>query len=481
MTGDHLTIADAAAALRAGEVSSAELVESAIAVADALDPELGMFLDRFVDPCRVAAAEADRAREAGDELGPLHGIPLIVKDNISTEEGVSTAQSLVLDPEWSDGDAVAVARLRRAGGVIVGKATTMEFAIGAPDSEKPFPVPKNPHDVRRWAGGSSSGCGSAVATGAALGGLGSDTAGSIRVPAAFCGVSGLMPTFGRVPKSGCVPLGFSLDRLGPIARSARDCALMLGALAGSDPSDPTSIDVPVPAYAGPPLGDLSGMRVGVDRLSRASGAAADPALPSLMDAALAALERLGARVEEVELPFYDEMVAADMVIMISEALAYHLHDLRTRWSEYGAGTRVQIGSGVFYSAADYVQAQRARRRGQSALARLFGEFDLIVTPTSSAGAITLEELNAMIEGIGAEGDGSAGFGPLHTPYWNATGNPVLSVPIGFTADGLPLGMQIAGRPFDEAAILGAGAAFQDVTEWHLQLPPSPVGRSGGAG
>jgi aspartyl-tRNA(Asn)/glutamyl-tRNA(Gln) amidotransferase subunit A len=477
----YLTITDAAAALAAGEVSSLELAESAIAVADALDSDLGMFLDRFVDPCRIAAIEADRARERGDALGPLHGIPLAIKDNISAKEGVSTAQSLVLDPEWSDGDAVAVARLRGAGGLIMGKATTMEFAIGAPDVGKPFPVPKNPYDVERWAGGSSSGCGSAVATGAALGGIGTDTAGSIRVPAAFCGVSGLMPTFGRVPKSGCVPLGYSLDRVGPIARSARDCALMLGVLAGRDPSDMTSIDISVPDYVGALTGDLSGMRVGVDRLSRVSGAGADPALSSLLEAAISVLESLGAQVEEVELPYYDEMVAAATVIMGSEALAYHMQDLQTRWSDYGAGTRVQIGSGVFYSAADYVQAQRARRSGQAALAGLFEKVDLIITPTSSAEAITLKELNAMIEGIGAEGDGSAGFGPLHTPYWNATGNPVLSVPIGLTANGLPLGMQIAGRPFDEAAVLEAGDAFQRDTNWHLNLPPSPVGQGADPG
>src|SRR6201996_337066 len=233
---EYLTITDAAAALRSGQVSSVELVSEAIAVADAADETLGVFLNRFVDQSLAAAKEADAKQAAGEELGPLHGIPLGIKDIITTSEGVSTAQSLILDPAWSHGDAEVVTRLRDAGGIIAGKLTTMEFAIGMPDFSKPFPIPRNPWNPDHWTGGSSSGSGSSVAAGMVLGALGTDTGGSIRIPAAFCGITGLMPSFGRVPKSGCVPLGYSLDHIGPMARSARDCALMLSVLAGHDAS-----------------------------------------------------------------------------------------------------------------------------------------------------------------------------------------------------------------------------------------------------
>jgi len=459
------TITDAAAALRAGETTSVELVEQAIAVADATDAEVGSFLARFVDSSLAAAAAADEALTRGAEVGPLHGIPLGIKDIITTVEAPSTAQSLILDPAWSHGDAVVVSRLREAGGIIMGKTTTMEFAIGIPDASKPFPIPRNPWNTDRWAGGSSSGSGSALATGAVLGALGTDTGGSIRIPAAFCGITGLMQTFGRVPKSGCVPLGYSLDHIGPMARSARDCALLLGVLAGHDPSDASSLDVPVPDYLAALTGDLTGLRIGIDRLSRIGGAGEDPGLPAVFDAAIAVLAAQGAEIVEIELPYYDEMTAADMVIMASEALAYHLPDLQTRWSDYFAGTRAMVGSGAFYSAADYVQAQRVRRVGQKALAAVFDEVDLLVTPTSGAGAISFADLDTLIEGAGR-----GVFGPIYTPYWDTVGNPVLAAPMGFTTGGLPLSLQIAGRPFDEATVLRAGDAYQQATSWHLRTP-----------
>jgi aspartyl-tRNA(Asn)/glutamyl-tRNA(Gln) amidotransferase subunit A len=462
---EYLTITDAAAALRAGEVTSVELVERAVAIGDATDGAVGSFLNRFTDEALVAAKAADEALASGAELGPLHGIPLGIKDIITTAEGPSTAQSLILDPAWSNGDAVVVARLRAAGAIILAKTTTMEFAIGLPDPTKPFPIPRNPWNLDRWAGGSSSGSGSSVATGAVLGALGTDTGGSIRIPAAFCGITGLMQSFGRVPKSGCVPLGYSLDHIGPMARSARDCALMLSVLAGHDPSDLCSIDEPVPDYLAGLTADLTGVRVGVDRLTRAAGDAEDPALRGVLDDALDELRALGAEIVDLELPFYAEMTAADMVIMCSEALAYHRPDLQTRWSDYSAGARAIIGGAALYGAADYVQAQRARRVGQKALAAVYRDVDLIVTPTASAGATSFTDLDAMLEEVT-----SGGFGPIHTPYWDSTGNPVITVPMGFTADGMPLGLQIAGRPFDEAAVLRAGDAFQTRTAWHLEVP-----------
>src|SRR5882757_9881193 len=242
-----LTLTEAAAALRAGTTTSRRLDELALATADAADAELAAGVDR----------------------GPLQGIPFGVKDILAMAEGPTTAQSDVLDPAWGAGrDAPVVARLKAAGAVLTGKTSTMEFAIGMPDGSKDFPVPRNPWNPATWPGGSSSGTGAGVAAGMFYAGLGTDTGGSIRIPAAFCGITGLMPTFGRVPKSGCVPLGYSLDHIGPMARSAEDCALMLQAMVGHDASDVTSLDVPVPDYLAALTGDLTGVRIGVDRLSR---------------------------------------------------------------------------------------------------------------------------------------------------------------------------------------------------------------------
>jgi aspartyl-tRNA(Asn)/glutamyl-tRNA(Gln) amidotransferase subunit A len=297
-----------------------------------------------------------------------------------------------------------------------------------------------------------------VACGAFLGAVGSDSGGSIRIPAAFCGISGLLPTYALVPRTGYVPAAFTLDNIGPMARSARDCALLLGVMAGGAND-----------YAGGLSGDLRGMRIGVDRLSRIAGDLEVPELPALFDAALASFESLGAEVVEVELPLYHELVAAVMVVTVSEALAYHRDDLQARWSDYFAWTRRIVATGAFVSGADYVQAQRLREVGKKRLAQLFSDVDLVVTPTSSAVAISFADLD---EAIGGAGMGK--FGAVHTAYWNATGNPVLSVPIGFTANGLPLGLQIAGRPHQDASVLRAGDAMQQQTDWHLRIPPVAV-------
>ncbi|MGW4590513.1 amidase [Amycolatopsis thermoflava] len=458
------TVTDAAAALRAGATTSVALTEAAIAAADRQDAEIGTYLHRLDDYALERAAEADAELAHGVDRGPLHGIPFGVKDIIAMAEGPTTAQSLVLDPAWGAGrDAPVVARLKSAGAVITGKTSTMEFACGMPDDTKPFPVPRNPWNPDTWPGGSSSGTGSGVAAGMFLAGLGTDTAGSIRIPAAFCGVSGLMPTFGRVPKSGCVPLGYSLDHIGPLARSARDCAAVLEVLAGLDTSDPDCVDAPfsAPAFDG----DLSGLRVGVVREGHFPDHA-DPALTGAFDAAVAVLAEQGATVVEVTLPYWHEMITADMVTMGCEALAYHRNDLAGRWGDYYAATRAMLVTGAMASGADYVQAQRVRRVAQDALARLFETVDVIAAPTAAVGAPTFDSITTPGGGV----DVSELFSLIFTPYWDSVGNPVLAVPMGFTADGMPLSLQLAGPAFGEATILRAGDAFQQSTDWHLRVP-----------
>ncbi|HEX3789583.1 MAG TPA: amidase [Pseudonocardiaceae bacterium] len=459
-----ITLTDAAAALRAGTVTSRQLTEAAFAVADAADEQLGAYLARFDDTALAAADRADEELAAGLDRGPLHGIPFGVKDILASAEGPTTAQSLVLDPAWGAGkDAPTVARLKAAGAVITGKASTMEFACGMPDPSKPFPPPRNPWNPETWPGGSSSGTGAGVAAGMFLAGLGTDTAGSIRIPAAFCGVSGLMPTFGRVPKSGCVPLGYSLDHIGPLARSARDCADVLSVIAGRHLSDPDSVDAPftVPEWGG----DLTGLRIGVAR-SGHFPEGSDPALAGVFEATLAEFSAAGAELVEIELPYWAELRTANLVTMACEALAYHRVDMSTRWTDYFAATRAMLARGALVSGADYVQAQRVRRVAQDAVARLFDQVDLVICPTASVSAPKYTELT--------NPDGTTDvenmFTLIHTGYWDCLGNPVLAVPMGFSSEGLPLSVQLAARPFEEATALKAGDAFQQRTNWHLQVP-----------
>ncbi|GAB2990261.1 amidase [Amycolatopsis acidiphila] len=391
-----------------------------------------------------------------------------MKDILAMAEGPTTAQSLILDRTWGAGrDAPVVSRVKAAGAVITGKTTTMEFACGMPDAAKPFPIPRNPWNPGTWTGGSSSGTGSGVAAGMFLAGLGTDTGGSIRIPAAFCGVSGLMPTFGRVPKSGCVPLGYSLDHIGPLARSARDCAAVLEVLAGPHASDPDCVDAP---FTAPEFtGDLSGLRVGVVR-EHHFPEGSDPALAATFDAAAAVLAEQGATVVEVTLPYWQEMITADLVTMGCEALAYHRADLTGRWTDYFVGTRAMMATGAMVSGADYVQAQRVRRVAQDAVAALFETVDVIACPTASTGAPEIEDL----AGPDGQPDVGAMFETVHTPYWDSVGNPVLAVPMGFTAGGMPLSLQLAGPAFGEAAILRAGEAFQQSTDWHLRVPEPAI-------
>jgi aspartyl-tRNA(Asn)/glutamyl-tRNA(Gln) amidotransferase subunit A len=452
-----LTIEDAATSLRDGRVTSAQLTAAALARADRYDGWVGAFLARFDETAMARAEQADKELGAGIDLGLLHGIPIGVKDILAAQEGPTTAQSLVLDPAWGAGkDAPVVRRLRHAGAVIVGKTTTMEFAVGLPEAGKPFPVPVNPWRRERWPGGSSSGTGSGVAAGFFLAGIGSDTGGSIRIPAAFCGVSGLMPTFGRVPKSGCAPLGFSLDHVGPLARSAWDCAAVLQAIAGPDPSDPDSADRPVPSFLTGVDEGITGWRIGVLREHHFDDA--EPGVTEVFEAAIGTLGELGAQVVEVKVPLYQEVLAATMVTLAAEACAYHHADLVARWADYTVAARRMVAAGALVSGADYVQAQRVRRVGQRKLAEVLSLVDIIVAPTIT---MTAPRLDSAMEG--------ELLTRLHTPYWDSVGNPVLAVPIGFV-DGLPVSMQVAAAPFAEGTLVRAGRAYQQRTDWHRRAP-----------
>jgi len=456
------TISEAAAWLREGRITSVELTSAMQSRADRLDPVLGTYLSRCDEAALAASARADAALAAGRAHPDLLGIPLAVKDILSTDDCPTTGQSLVLDRTWGDqGDAPAVARLRKTGAVLMGKTSTMEFAIGLPDPEKPFPIPRNPWLTSAWSGGSSSGTANGVSAGLFLGGIGTDTGGSIRMPAALCGITGLKPTWGRVPKSGCLPLASTLDHVGPMARSARDCALLLNAMAGPDPTDPDSADQPVPDYVAALDGSVAGLRIGVEREHHTRAAMVDPRAAELLEEAVTTLEKAGASVVEITMDLWEAVNEATIITTFSEGFAVHRRNLQTRWSDYGAFTRTMLATGAFYTATDYVQAQRVRQAGRQEVAALLADVDVIAGLTTGAGAPPVEGLDFA----------STLMLPVFTAVWDGLGLPTVSVPVGFTAAGLPIGMQLSAGPWDEATVLRVADAYQQLTDWHLAEPP----------
>lgn len=458
------TLLETIDALRDRSVTSVALVTEAIERAQRTT-RMGWFHRRFDQEALSRACDIDRRRAAGDDVGQLGGVPIVVKDLLATDDGPTTGGSDVLDPHWGDrGDGSAVRRMRTAGAVLLGKSTTSELGMGTPDADPPpgIAVPRNPWDETRWTGGSSAGSAAAVAGGVVTAAIGTDSGGSIRMPAAFCGVTGLKPTYGRIPKDGVVPMGWSTDHVGPLAVSAADCALLLQIMAGWSADDPASVDVPMQQWERTGHADLRGVRVGVDSLTRLGGVV-HPEQPDVFAAAIAELVDAGAQVVEIELPYYAELASAAIVTTLSEALAYHQRDLTGRWADFFASTRSTIGLAAYFTGADYVQAQRLRRTTGDAVASLLRDVDVIATPTASIVATPYDRLGAFFE--------SGEFFAVYATYWNLLGNPALSVPMGFTGDRLPLGLQLAGAHFDEAAVLRAGAAYQDRTDWHRLRPP----------
>jgi aspartyl-tRNA(Asn)/glutamyl-tRNA(Gln) amidotransferase subunit A len=455
------TLVEAGEALRSGRLSAVALTQELLARAKATQDTIAAFITITEETALAAAQQADTELRSGTDRGPLHGIPLGIKDIIATSDAPTTANSRVLDPAWGNrDDATVVRKLRQAGAVLLGKLALHEFAIGWPDPSTGFRVPKNPWDLARTPGGSSSGTGAAIAGGLILGGLGTDTGGSIRGPAAHCGISGLKPTFGRVSKEGCVPLGYSLDNIGPMARTARDCAVLLQVLAGFDPLDPCSAREPVPDMLANLNGSLEGVRIGLNRAYFFDV----PELNSeVRQAVLAAIDRLAAAgASVIDVPFAHAAIARDAqrVIMFSEAYAYHELDLQERSEKYGKYTRQQIQQGAFFAAADYIQAQRVRALVKAEAEQALAAVDVLITPTMLTVAPTFE---------GYDPDAMRRQ-PTFTGIWNLTGLPALSVCCGFSAAGLPIGMQIVGRAFDEPTVLKVGDAYQLLTDWHTRVP-----------
>jgi aspartyl-tRNA(Asn)/glutamyl-tRNA(Gln) amidotransferase subunit A len=454
------TIVEAVDALRSRRMSSVELTRALLERARAAQETVGAF-QVFTEESALAAAEqADAELARGQDRGPLQGVPLGIKDILATADAPTTASSNVLDPTWGNReDATSVRKLRDAGAVILGKLVLHEYAIGWPDPATGMRFARNPWDLARSPGGSSSGTGAALAAGLILGGLGTDTGGSIRGPASFCGISGLKATFGRVSKEGCVPLSYSLDHIGPMARTARDCAVLLQVIAGHDSRDPTTVRRDVPDYGAALNGSVNGLRIGVPRsffeLSELNAETRDAVLRALDE-----LTRAGASIADVQLPHAAEARIPQRVIMLGEAYAYHQADLQQQPEKYGKNTRRQIVQGALFSAADYVQAQRLRSIVKAEVLSAMAQLDVLIMPTSLAVAPTFE---------GYDPDSMRRM-PSFTSIWNLTGQPAMSVSCGFSSEGLPIGLQIVGKPFDEATVLRVADAYQQLTDWHTHRP-----------
>lgn len=457
-----LTIKDAAAALRARTTTSTELTRDLLDRIEKSNEELGAFVTVCANTAMAAAESADRDFADGVDKGALQGIPLAVKDIISTTEAPTTANSRVLAADWGHGiDAPVVERLRAAGSVIIGKSTTSEFACGAPDPDKGFLIPRNPWNTDHTAAGSSSGTGIAVAAGLALGGLGTDTGGSVRGPASVNGHTGLKVTFGRVPKAGVVPLGYTLDSVGPMARSAYDCALLLEVMAGHHPADRFAATADVPAYSTLLSGTVEGVKLGVATPYFFESPELDGEVRTAVLAAIDALKSAGAVASEITVPYAKQAKEANHITMVAEAYAYHRKNLQERWGDYGKFTRPTLVKGAFFTAGDYVQAQRLRTAFRAGVRKLLAEVDVIITPSMLTPAERIDEMDMQKRMLG----------PSFTGQWNLAGLPAAAVPCGFSESGLPLSMQIIGRPFAEATVLSVADAYQQLTDWHLRVPP----------
>lgn len=460
-----LTIAELAPLFRRRALSPVEVVRAVLARIDALEGQLGAYVTVLRDGALAAAAEAEREIGAGAYRGPLHGIPIALKDLVATRGIRTTAGSRVLADWVPDRDATIVDRLRQAGAILLGKTHLHEFAYGPTGVNPHYGTPRNPWDPARIPGGSSSGSGVAVAAGLCVAAIGTDTGGSVRIPASLCGIVGLKPTYGRVSRRGVVPLAWSLDHVGPMTRCVADAALILQALAGPDPEDLTTVDLPPPALAAAP-GDLRGLAIGVPRDHFFEAVA--PETEEAVRKAIATLEGLGARAEEVSLPNIHRAGPTSVAIIASEALAYHEDLLRTRWREYGAEVRTRLASGRAILAAQYLRAQRARQVLRQEVDRALGRVEILAAPTTAVPATRLDEAEVRVGG--RTEDVRWALIRLTRPL-NVTGHPAISIPCGFTAAGLPVGLQLIGRRFDEATLLRVAHAYEAAAPWRGRRLP----------
>ena len=455
----NLTIREANTLLSQRSISSVELIESALSRIEETEPIVHAFALVLSEEARNAALQADRDFARGYTRGPLQGVPIAVKDNMYTKGIRTEAGSKVLAGFAPDYDATCVQRLQEAGAILIGKTVCHEFAYGVNE-----PPTRNPYDLACYPGGSSAGSGVSVAVRSSFGSLGSDTGGSIRIPASMVGIVGLKPTYGRVSGYGVFPLSWSLDHVGPLARTVEDCAIILQAIAGFDPLDQVSIDTPVPDYRAELEDGAKGKRIGVERSYFFYDGVIDD-VRRAVDAVIAEYAGQGAEIVEMRIPELEPTVETLLTILLSEASAYHRQTLRHHGSEYDPATRKILELGEFVPATHYITAQRARAAFRAAVTEQFqaSRLDAMLWPTLPLPTVPLGEL-------GLERRDKAGETPMqsyihHTFSANLTGQPAISVPCGVTSAGLPIGFQLIGRPFAESTLFRLAYAYEQAYSW----------------
>ncbi|AKU93317.1 Asp-tRNA(Asn)/Glu-tRNA(Gln) amidotransferase subunit GatA [Vulgatibacter incomptus] len=485
MKPTDLTLAGLAASLGRKELSSLEATQACLERIEATDPKIGAFLHVDAEGALAQARASDERRAMGASLGPLDGVPVALKDIFCTKGIPTTCGSKILEGFVPPFDSSHVIRLAQAGAVMVGKLNMDEFAMGSSNETSAYGPCRNPWDLERTPGGSSGGSAAAVAARQVFGTLGTDTGGSIRQPAAFSGVTGIKPTYGRCSRYGVIAFASSLDQVGPFGRTAEDCALLLQAIAGRDPMDSTSLDVPVPDWAsGLSSASVKGMRLGVPKEYFVEGV--DPEVEAAVRAAMKRLEELGAELVPVELPHTEYGISTYYVVAPAECssnlarfdgVRYGLSErqegglremyFRTRAGGFGPEVkrRIMIGTWALssgYYDAYYLRAQKVRTLIKRDFEEAFRKVDAIVTPTTPTAAFRLGER--------ADDPLQMYLADVFTLACNLAGLPGMSLPCGFTSGGLPIGMQLLGKPLDEATLFRVGAAYQAVTDWHERAP-----------
>ncbi|WP_149539632.1 amidase [Siccirubricoccus phaeus] len=460
----ELTIAEAARRIATRDLSPVELTQAYLDRIAAVDGVVRAYVALTADQALAAAKQAETDIRRDGPRSPLHGVPFALKDIFDTAGIPTTGHCRRCRTRIPAEDATTVRKLREAGGVLLGKLATHEFATGGPSWDLAFPPARNPWDLARFPGGSSSGSGAAVAAAMAPGAMGSDTGGSIRLPAAFCGTAGVKPSFGRVSKRGVLPLSFTLDNAGPLAWTVEDCAILLQIIAGHDPLDPGSADVPVPDYLAGLREGVKGLRIGLVRHWYEKDRPASDATIAAMDAAVEVLRGLGAEVRDIALAPLADYQGCMRITALAESFAIHGDWLRTRPEDYGEVFRYRITPGALVTGTDYIRAQRMQRLLLQQTLEAFKDVDLLLTATTYGEAPVMAPMRA---------EANFASPPLTNP-WNVAQLPTLSLCNGFGPAGLPLSMQFAAPPFAEALLLRAGQAYEAATPWRAKRPVLPA-------
>jgi aspartyl-tRNA(Asn)/glutamyl-tRNA(Gln) amidotransferase subunit A len=465
MTGlAELTLAEIASAIRARKASSVEATRALLARIEQWQPALNAFVRLDAEAALGAAAAADAALAGGNAKGALHGVPLAHKDMFYVAGKLAECGSKLRKGFIAPATSTAVARLDQAGTIRLGALHMAEFAYGPTGHNAHLGPAHNPWDQTRITGGSSSGSGAAVGARLVYAALGSDTGGSIRLPAHFCGISGLKPTYGRVSRANAMPLSFSLDSVGPLARTAEDCSLILSEIAGPDPLDPTTADAPAwdLRKTTRPASELT---IGIPSGFYTENLDADVA--ATFDATLSTFRGLGAKLVPITLPDQTLINAAALIVLAVEAASAHAPWLRTRANDYGPQVRARLENGLAYSAVEYLEALRWRAVALADHLAAIGNIDAIVAPVSSTAAPTIEETDV---GAGPAAEVAIGRITRFMRLANYLGLPSLVVPAGSSATNLPIGMQLIGRPFGDETLIALGKAFQTATDYHRRTP-----------